>query len=73
LHESSGIIVRRVADFSDTQVPEHAHDWPVLSIFVLAGYLNQTELGQRLIDGPSSVLYRTGSAHRNTALPVGFE
>jgi AraC family transcriptional regulator len=73
LHESSGVIVRRVVDLSDTRVPEHAHDWPVLSIFVLGGYLNQTVLGRRLIDGPSAVLYRTGSAHCNTALSVGFE
>ena len=73
LHESSGVIVRRVVDLSDARVPEHAHDWPVLSIFVLGGYLNQTELGRRLIDGPSAVLYRAGSAHRNTASPLGFE
>ena len=73
LHKSSGVIVRRVVDLSEARVPEHAHDWPVLSIFVLGSYLNQTELGQRLIDGPSVVLYRAGSAHRNTALSVGFE
>jgi len=73
LHESSGVIVRRVVDLSDARVPEHAHDWPVLSIFVLGGYLNETELGRRLIDGPSAVLYRAGSAHRNTALSAGFE
>src|SRR5260221_3800958 len=73
LHQSSGVIVRRVVDLSDARVPEHAHDWPVLSIFVLGSYLNQTELGRRLIDGPSAVLYRAGSAHRNTALSVGFE
>jgi AraC family transcriptional regulator len=73
LHKSSGVIVRRVVDLSDARVPEHAHDWPVLSIFVLGGYLNQTVLGRRLIDGPSAVLYRAGSAHRNTALSVGFE
>jgi AraC family transcriptional regulator len=73
LHASSGVTVRRVVDRSDARIPEHAHDWPLLSIFVLGGYLNQTELGQRLIDGPSAVLYRAGCAHRNTALPVGFE
>jgi AraC-like DNA-binding protein len=73
LHESGGVIVRRVVDLSAARVPEHAHDWPVLSIFVLGGYLNQTELGRRLIDAPSAVLYRAGSAHRNTALSVGFE
>jgi AraC family transcriptional regulator len=73
LHKSGGVIVRRVVDLSDTRIPEHAHDWPVLSIFVLGGYLNQTELGRRIIDGPSAVLYRAGSAHRNTALSTGFE
>ena len=73
LHKSSGAIVRRVVDLSDARVPEHAHDWPVLSIFVLGGYVNQTELGQRVIDGPSVVLYGAGSPHRNTALSVGFE
>jgi len=73
LHESSGVTVRRVVDLSDARVPEHAHDWPVLSIFVLGGYLNQTEFGRRVIAGPSAVLYRAGTAHRNTALSVGFE
>ncbi len=73
LHESDGVIVRRVVDLSDARVAEHAHDWPVLSIFVLGSYLNQTEIGRRLIDGPSAVLYRAGTAHRNTALSVGFE
>lgn len=73
LHQSSGVIVRRVVDLGDARVPEHAHDWPVLSIFVLGGYLNQTEVGRRMIDGPSAVLYRAGSAHRNTASSVGFE
>jgi AraC family transcriptional regulator len=73
LHESNGVVVRRVVDLSDARVPEHAHDWPVLSIFVLGGYLNQTELGRRLIDGPSAILYRAGSAHCNAALSLGFE
>ncbi len=73
LHESSGVIVRRVVDLSNTEVPEHAHDWPVLSIFVLGGYLNETETGRRLINGPSAIFYRAGSAHRNAALAAGFE
>jgi AraC family transcriptional regulator len=73
LHESNGVVVRRVVDLSDARVPEHAHDWPVLSIFVLGGYLNQTDLGRRLIDGPSAILYRAGSAHCNAALSMGFE
>jgi AraC family transcriptional regulator len=73
LYESSGVIVRRVVDRSYADVPEHTHDWPVLSVFALGGYLNRTEVGEFWIDGPSAVLYRAGAAHRNTASSVGFE
>jgi AraC family transcriptional regulator len=54
-------------------VPEHAHDWPVLSLFVLGSYWNATEVGEEFICGPSAVFYRAGAAHRNTTAAVGFE
>jgi AraC family transcriptional regulator len=54
-------------------VPEHAHDWPVLSIFVIGSYLNATELGETFIAGPSAILYRAGAAHRNATASAGFE
>ena len=54
-------------------MPEHAHDWPVLSLFVIGSYLNETEVGERFISGPSAVLYRAGVGHRNTTAAVGFE
>jgi AraC-like DNA-binding protein len=54
-------------------VPEHAHDWPVLSLFVIGSYSNETEIGEKFISGPSAVLYRAGAAHRNTIAAVGFE
>ena len=73
LHSFSGARIRRVIDRSHGVVPEHAHDWPVLSIFVIGGYENTTELGQTVIDGPSAVLYRAGAAHRNGAASTGFE
>jgi AraC-like DNA-binding protein len=73
LHTFNGAIVRRVIDRSHAQVPEHSHDWPVLSIFVLGGYWNRTDAGERYVDGHSAVLYRAGCAHRNTASAVGFE
>ncbi len=69
----SGATVRRVVDRSHAQVPQHAHDWPVLSVFVLGRYSNQTELGETAIAGPSVILYRAGAAHRNTVGSVGFE
>jgi AraC family transcriptional regulator len=54
-------------------VPEHAHDWPVLSLFVSGSYLNETEVGEKFISGPSAVFYRAGAGHRNTTAAVGFE
>jgi AraC-like DNA-binding protein len=54
-------------------VPEHAHDWPVLSLFVIGSYLNETEIGKKFISGPSAVFYRAGAAHRNTIAALGFE
>jgi AraC family transcriptional regulator len=68
-----GACVRRVVDRSGARVPEHAHDWPVLSIFVIGEYLNRTEIGETFIDGPSAILYRAGAAHRNTVGATGFE
>ena len=73
LRRFSGAIVRRVIDRSEARVPEHAHDWPLLSIFVLGRYLNETELGETLIAGPSAIFYQAGAAHRNAIGPVGFE
>jgi AraC family transcriptional regulator len=69
----SGAVIRRVIDRSHSCVPEHAHDWPVLSLFVIGSYVNETELGRRYICGPSAVLYRAGAGHRNTTAAVGFE
>lgn len=68
-----GARVRRVIDPSHAVVSEHAHDWPMISLFVIGGYRNVTENGEKEITGPSLVFYRAGVAHRNTALESGFE
>jgi AraC family transcriptional regulator len=73
LQSFSGASVRRVIDPSHVSVPEHAHDWPVVSLYVIGSYLNQTEVGDRFICGPSAVFYRAGAGHRNTTAAVGFE
>jgi AraC family transcriptional regulator len=73
LRRFHGVSVRRVIDRSRTRVPEHAHDWPLLSIFVIGGYLNKTELGETVIAGPSAILYRAGAAHENAIASSGFE
>jgi len=73
LRRFGGATVRRTIDRSGADVPEHAHDWPLLSLFVIGGYANHTELGQRFIAGPSAIFYAAGAAHRNTAGSDGFE
>jgi AraC family transcriptional regulator len=73
LQRFGGARVKRVIDRSCARVPEHAHDWPLLSIFVIGSYLNQTELGETFIAGPSAILYRAGAAHRNAVASAGFE
>jgi AraC family transcriptional regulator len=69
----SGAVVRRVVDRGGRVVPEHAHDWPVLSLFVMGGYLNQADPGEAFIAAPSAVLYRAGARHRNAVAAFGFE
>jgi AraC family transcriptional regulator len=73
LHRFSGAFVKRTIDRSRARVPEHTHDWPLLSFFVIGAYSSQTDIGEEFISGPSAVLYAAGAAHRNTAGPEGFE
>lgn len=68
-----GVRVRRVLDPSRAVVAEHAHDWPMISLYVIGGYRNVTDCGEQEIAGPSMVFYRSGAAHRNIAGQEGFE
>ena len=73
LQRFGGASVRRIVDRSHSRIPEHSHDWPLLSIFVIGAYANETELGTEFIDGPSAIFYSAGAAHRNTIGSEGFE
>jgi AraC family transcriptional regulator len=73
LLDFSGVRVRRVLDPSRAVIAEHAHDWPMISLYVMGGYRNVTDRGEREIAGPSMVFYRPGTAHRNVAGETGFE
>jgi AraC-like DNA-binding protein len=72
-HRFSGAVLRRTIDRSHARVPEHAHDWPVLSLFVIGSYSNRTETGSAFISGPSAILYEAGVYHENVVGPEGFE
>jgi len=73
LHQFSGACVRRVIDPSRTVVAEHAHEWPMISLYVLGAYRNVTERGEHEIAGPSMVFYGAQVAHRNVVGEMGFE
>jgi len=73
LHQFSGACVRRVIDPSRAVVAEHAHEWPMISLYVLGAYRNVTEGGEHEIAGPSMVFYRPRVAHRNVVGEMGFE
>ena len=73
LKSFSGASIRRVIDRAGARVPEHAHDWPVVSLFVIGAYSNHTVLGELAISSPSAIFYGAGAAHRNDVSPAGFE
>ena len=73
LRTFGGACVRRVIDPSRAAVAEHAHAWPMVSLYVMGEYRNVTECGAQEIAGPSMVFYRPGAAHRNVAGEAGFE
>jgi AraC family transcriptional regulator len=69
----SGARARRVIDPSRAVIAEHAHDWPMISLYVMGGYRNVTERGDQDIAGPSMLFYGRGVIHRNVAGEMGFE
>lgn len=73
LHKFGGACVSRIIDPSRAVVAEHAHAWPMISLYVMGEYRNVTEHGERNIAGPSMVFYRPGVAHRNVVGETGFE
>jgi AraC family transcriptional regulator len=73
LADFGGAVVRRTVDASHGLVRPHAHDWPVLSLFVLGAYDNRTEVGDARFARPSAILYRPGAWHENRIGDCGFE
>jgi AraC family transcriptional regulator len=63
----------RVVDAPHSVIREHAHDWPVLSLYVMGSLENVTEAATRAIESPAVVLYGSGAAHANNVGASGFE
>jgi AraC family transcriptional regulator len=68
-----GAHAHRLVDAPGAALGEHAHDWPVLSIFVAGQVENRSESGTYVIDSPWVVLYGAGAPHSNSIGVSGFE
>jgi AraC family transcriptional regulator len=73
LRRSGGAVAVRVTDAANAQIDEHAHDWPVLSLYVSGALRNLTAAGETILCGPSVVLYGAGAEHANFVGEQGFE
>ena len=73
LRELSGARAVRLSDSGDARIREHAHDWPVLSLFVLGSYRNRSEIGETVVSCPSAMFYRAGERHSNVIGRLGLE
>ena len=73
LREFSGARAVRLSDAPDTSIAEHAHDWPVVSLFVLGSYRNRSALGETNVSSPSAMFYRAGERHSNVVGDRGLE
>lgn len=69
----SGAVGSHLVDGDHQHIPAHAHDWPVLSIYLLGSYRNVTASGETYFDSPSVTLYRAGESHSNSIGAHGFE
>lgn len=73
LRRFSGARAVRITDGADTNVPQHAHEWPVLSLYVMGTYENRSELGLSRVSSPSAMFYRVGEVHSNVVSGRGLE
>lgn len=73
LKRFGGATATRVIDGGHRAVREHAHDWPILSLFIAGDYLNTTDEGRMRIHSPAAIFYRRGDAHANVVGGVGHE
>jgi AraC family transcriptional regulator len=69
----SGAHCFRVSDANGGESPEHHHDWPILSLYILGRQTKIYESGETTINGPAAVLHSAGAPHANRAGRLGLE
>lgn len=73
LRRLSGATALRVMDGGHARISEHAHQWPVLSIYVSGSYINHSGRGETSLASPSIIFYAAGEPHANVVHEHGLE
>lgn len=63
----------RVVHPAGQRIPAHRHDWPLLTLPALGGYVEECEEGSVAVAGPAVVLHPPGRCHANCIHASGME
>jgi AraC family transcriptional regulator len=63
----------RVVHPAGQRIPAHRHDWPLLTLPALGGYLEECEEGSVAVAGPAVILHPPGRCHANCIHASGME
>lgn len=72
LRRFSGAWSARVTEPAHSRVPEHFHDWPVLSLYLVGGCTRRFDAGEVRTDGPSAVLHPARESHSSSIGEAGL-
>jgi AraC family transcriptional regulator len=73
LRQTSGAALTRIMHPPGQRIEPHRHDWPVLAIYRLGGYREETDDAANVFDGPSVVFHPAGADHADEVGGAGLE
>jgi AraC-like DNA-binding protein len=73
LRTTGGARAMRLIELPNSSVAEHAHDWPILSLYSIGSCTRFFEGQAAFISGPCAVLHPRGEFHSNRVGAAGFE
>lgn len=73
LRTFSGAHAVRIIERPDSSIAEHAHDWPVMSLYVMGSCTRQFDSTATPMTGPCAVLHPPGQYHSSDVGAVGLE
>jgi AraC family transcriptional regulator len=69
----TGARALRVVHPPSQVIPAHRHDWPLLTLPALGGYIEECDNGSVSLQGPAAVLHPPGVCHANCIHASGME